>query len=848
MNLAWTWDARVRAAMERVGPRLWERCGNNPLALLRDAEDDRLESLGRDADFVAGLERARWSPRAGEAWFGRRGTAPGPSPVAWPDERAGRAFKVAYFCAEFGLAESLPIYAGGLGLLAGDHLKSAAGLGLPLVGVGLLYRRGYFRQRLDESGTQVEMYPDLDLATLPVRRVLAAPGPVSVGVEMPGRVVRAAVWRADVGGVALYLLDTDLPENSPADREITRSLYLGDHEMRIRQELILGIGGVRALEAVGERATVFHMNEGHSAFLALERIRRAREGTGLTFDQVREGLAPAHVFTTHTPVPAGIDRFAPSLVEHYLGPYCPGLGLDVEGLLALGRENVADRSESFSMAVLAIRASRWCNGVSRLHGEVSRAMWRNIWPGVPIDEVPIGHVTNGVHAPGWVGERLGDELDAACGTGWRERPEDMASWEGVSGIDDARLWAVRNECRRELVAWVRERLGARAHPADAGAQQRVGGVLDDSLLTVGFARRFAQYKRGTLLMRDPARLERLLRGRDGRGMQVLIAGKAHPGDAGGKELIRSIVRFARERGLEDRIVVLEDYDIGVARRLVQGCDVWLNTPIRGLEASGTSGMKAAMNGVLHVSTLDGWWDEGYSGDVGYHIESVGVFDHDLPNEHREQFESDALYRLLEHEVLPDFYDRGPDAVPGRWVTRMKRCISTLAPRFSTHRMVQEYAQRYYFPAHDASGKLAADGFRAAAALADHIERYRRAFARVRINSVQHEAARDGATMQVSAVVELNGMRPEEVSVQLRRGLLERNGELGHADLMEMEHQKDLHDGAQRYRAEFVPRRSAREAWVVRVLPRDDGNVTPFIPGIIVTGGINRAEAHAERHG
>ncbi len=659
--------------------------------------------------------------------------------------------------------------------------------------------------------------------------------------------MQIGIWRCTVGRVALYLLDTDLPENEPRDREITQNLYLGDHDMRVRQEIVLGIGGVRALGAAGEQASVFHMNEGHSAFLALERIRQARERLSLTFDQAREAIAAGHLFTTHTPVPAGIDRFAPQLISAYFSGYHDSLGLDMEGLLALGRENVADRSEAFSMAVLAIRTSRFCNGVSRLHGRVSRGMWRNIWPHVPVEDVPIGHVTNGVHAGGWVGERVAPALDATVGKSWRDHQDDPRAWERVADMPDDVIWRMREQSREDMVRWVRHRMRDRAaaQGQDDAALAGASSVLNPQVLTIGFARRFAQYKRGTLLLRDPARLERLLRGE--RAVQVVMAGKAHPGDAGGKELIRSIVRFAREKRLDDRIVFVEDYDIDVARQLVQGCDIWLNTPIRGLEASGTSGMKAAMNGVVHVSTLDGWWDEGYSSDVGYHIESIGTFDHDLPNDHREDVESDALYRLLEHEIVPAFYDRNEHGVPERWIRRMRRCILALAPRFSTHRMVKEYALKYYFPAHNAATRLEADSFQQAISLADHLERMRRAWPRVRINSVQSELTRGGALMDLTAVVELGALTPAEVTVQLRRGLLDWSGELMQAELLPMEHEKDLHDGAQRYRVRFEPRRSPREAWVVRVLPHDRAMVSPYIPGLITCGTLNRAEAHVEHH-
>lgn len=855
-NLSWTWRPESAAMFARLGPKLWERSGHNPVAALADLEEERWQELAADESFTSavGVEAAALAEQlASTGWYGRRELAPGQEPAAWPVE-SRRSFQAAYFCAEFGLAESLPIYSGGLGLLAGDHLKAASGLGLPLVAVGLLYHRGYFRQRLNEDAEQEEFFVELEPGRQPLRHVT---DPVTklakrVWVDLPGRRVQISIWRCDVGRVALYLLDTDLSENEARDREITRNLYLGDHDMRVRQEIVLGIGGVRALAAAGESPTVFHMNEGHSAFLGLERIRVARAAHPMSFDQAREAIAAGNVFTTHTPVPAGIDRFSPALVASYFPNCQEELGLDTEGLMALGRENVADRSEAFSMAVLAIRTSRFCNGVSKLHGRVSRGMWRNIWPGVPMDDVPIGHVTNGVHASGWVGSRVAALLDSAAGRSWREHADDARAWARVDEISDEELWRARQESRGALVQWVRQRLRDLAvrRGASDTAMARAASVLNPEVMTIGFARRFAQYKRGTLLLRNPERLERLLRG--SRPVQVIVSGKAHPGDAGGKRLIQSLVRFAQDRGLDDRLVFLEDYDIDVARHLVQGCDVWLNTPIRGLEASGTSGMKAAMNGVIHVSTLDGWWDEGFSSEVGYHIESVGVFDHDLPNDHREDFESDALYRLLESQIVPEFYDRATDEegrlVPRRWVARMRSCIKVLAPRFSTHRMVKEYAQQYYFPAHNAATRLEADGFAPAIALADQVARIRRHWGRVKVNSVHSEPVRGGAAMEVAAVVELGDLGPDDVCVQVSRGLLDRHGELGQAEAFTMEHEKDLHDGAHRFRVRFTPLRASREAWMVRVLPHDRSMVTPYIPGLIVSGSLNRAEAHAESHG
>jgi starch phosphorylase len=850
-NFWWTWDQPTRELFASIDPAIWETTRHNPVRTLALVTPERLHELAGDDSF---LERVADASERFKAHLDA------PPSSEWT---AATGMKVAYFCAEYGLAECLPIYSGGLGLLAGDHLKSASclkGGGLPLVAVGLLYRCGYFHQALDDDGLQHELYPDIGRETQPVRRVIDAQqgGQQRVQVELPGRTVHAALWRAGVGRIALYLLDTDLPENDPADRDITRNLYLGDHDMRIRQEMVLGIGGVRALEAVGEHATVFHMNEGHAAFLALERTRLARlraaeaGGAALSFDQTREATAAAHIFTTHTPVPAGIDRFDPRLVAHYFAGYHDSLGLDLEGFLALGRENVADRSEAFSMAVLALRMSRFANGVSRLHGRVSRGMWRNIWPDTPEDDVPIGHVTNGVFALGWVAPRMAALYDQTLGPAWRQAPGEPASWARIAegelgGLPDGALWEARQACRRELVQWCRQGIASGRAGGSGGGS---GKVLDPGVLTIGFARRFAAYKRGTLLFRDPERLLALLR--SPTPVQLVFAGKAHPGDSGGKRLIREIIHFARTHGVQDRLVFLEDYDIEIARRLVQGCDVWLNTPIRGLEASGTSGMKAAANGVIHVSTLDGWWDEGYAPDpphLGFHIESIGTFDHDLPNDQREQFEAAALYRLLEHEIVPEFYDRGADGLPVRWLARVRRCIAELAPRFSADSMLLNYARQFYLPAHHAGTRMRARDLADAREVAGAIDRYRRNWrtGRVRVIDVQCEPV-GGACNRVAAVVGLADLAPEDVLVQLRYGQLDAHGELTQAQILAMAHDKDLSGGVHRYAATFAPGASPRTAWVVRILPGDRRLVTPFIPALIANGPLARAAGHPSGQG
>ncbi|MDP9374429.1 MAG: alpha-glucan family phosphorylase [Chloroflexota bacterium] len=669
LNLRWSWHAETAALFRRLDERVWEESYHNPVLTLQWIGRDRLEAAATDPDFLAHLDRVTADLDAylagGGTWFD----------AVHGGEGLGL---VAYFSMEFGLTECLPIYSGGLGVLAGDHLKSASDLGVPLVGVGLFYRRGYFRQLLDDAGWQRDADEDNDPERLPMEPARRPDGtPLTVELAFPGRPVAARVWRLRVGRVDLYLLDTDVDGNAPEDRAITARLYGGDVETRIRQEIVLGIGGHRALEALGLAPAVCHMNEGHAAFLSLERARRLMERTGLPFAEARAAAAPGLVFTTHTPVAAGHDYFPPDLMERYLGDYAGTLGLSPRDLLALGRRNPDDAGEWFCQTILALRMAGRSNGVSRLHGAVSRRMWRDLWPGLPEDEVPIGYVTNGVHLPTW----------RAAGLAGPAAP-------------DGELWAARERGRAALIRFTRDRLRAQGlrHGLSERAAAEVGGRLDPAALTIGFARRFATYKRATLLLRDPARLARLLND-PARPVQVIFAGKAHPRDEGGKALIRQIVELSRQEAFGGRLVFLEGYDMAVARALVQGADVWLNNPQRPYEASGTSGMKAAANGALNVSTLDGWWVEAWeedadddAGAIGWAIGRGEQFE---DPEQGARVEAEALYELLEREVAPAFYERGAGGVPPRWIARMRASIERIPPVFNTDRMVREYTERFY---------------------------------------------------------------------------------------------------------------------------------------------------------
>jgi starch phosphorylase len=673
-DLWWSWSPQATRLFTWIDPEHWQRY-HNPVQLLINVEPYQWQRLLGDPEFrntyesvIQALDEYRSRPR----WFAQHAELPGP---------------VAYFSMEFGLHESLGVYSGGLGVLAGDHCKAASDLGIPLVGVGLLYRSGYFRQTVDADGFQQHIYPDYDFARLPVLPVQApAGGILTVPIDLPGRVVQAVVWKAQVGLVPILMLDTDIPLNDPADRPITGSLYVRGREMRLCQEIVVGVGGVRALRALGISPAVWHMNEGHVAFLGLERAReRVRRGDGLS--EALRHLAKNAVFTTHTPVPAGNETFDRDLVRRYLGPWTQDVGSDPEAALALGEEK-----GQFNLTALAIRLSSSVNGVSRLHGQVSSAMWRHIWPEKP--ETPVSYVTNGVHTESWIGPEMRSLYAHHLDPSWEQRILDPEMWARVAAIPDADLWAAHRSQKERLIRFVRERVrsqGAR-HGLSPDELRQVEGLLDPRALTVGFARRFATYKRAVLILSDLERLRAVLSG-EGRPVQLIFAGKAHPADRQGQDFIRQLFLLAQGE-LRGKLVFLEDYDMEVARMLVQGCDVWLNTPRRPQEASGTSGEKCPINGGINLSILDGWWAEGHRGDNGWAIGNGG------PGETEDEDREDAasLYRLLEEEVVPLFFDRAEDGLRRPWIQVMKNSILSVVPQFSAHRMVRDYVEKIYLPA------------------------------------------------------------------------------------------------------------------------------------------------------
>jgi len=813
-NIWWSWNVEAITLLRRVDPDLWDEHGGNPIAVLGALPAKRIHELERDSAFLSHLERVRTDLErylAMPSWF-----------TAEHSELETR--RIAYFSFEFGLHESLPLYSGGLGILAGDHLKSASDLGLPLVGVGLAYQRGYFHQYLNHDGWQMEQYPENDFYNMSMGLERDAEGrPVTFTVHYPGRAVIVRIWRILVGRNPLFLLDTNLPENTAEDRELTNKLYSGDEDMRIRQEILLGIGGLRALITLGLEPDICHLNEGHSAFLALERINLLMKD-GLDYDTAFEVVRATNVFTTHTPVPAGNDRFSPELVGRYLKDKAAELGLSLDDLLALGRENPADKHESFCMTVLALRLSRFTNGVSELHGSVSRKMWQKVWPAVPENEIPIAHVTNGIHTRSWLCTEIARLYERYLGSRWYEEPTNRSQWERIDLIPDAELWRSHERMRERLVGFVRRRLRRQLEKRGANRAwiSRATQVLDPEALTIGFARRFATYKRANLILSDRERLAAILNDPE-RPVQIIFAGKAHPHDRPGKDLIREIVHLSNDEKFRNRIVFVENYNIEVARFLVQGVDIWLNTPRRPLEASGTSGMKVPPNGGMNLSVLDGWWCEGYGKGNGWAI-GAGAEDTFEDHAYQDDVESTAIYDLLEKEIVPMFYERGADDVPREWTRVMKNSMRTVNAEFNTNRMVEEYTKRFYVPCLENRSRLTGDDHQRARELAAWRKRVGGRWDGVLIRCVDeapHEAQPMGTTLIVRALVDLNGLPAEEILVEAYHGALDPAGTIVDGDTTPLLPDETRDDGVV-FSGTLPCVRAGRRGYTVRAVPRKNG--------------------------
>ncbi len=824
-NLWFSWRHDIGSLFRRMDRELWESSRNNPVYMLGAINQVRLEELAEDRGFLAEMDRALEHL---ERYLG----VP-PSPLDQTQDPTQPC--VAYFSAEFGLAECLPVYSGGLGILAGDYLKSCSDLNMPAVGVGLFYHEGYFQQYLNPDGWQQEAYPEHDVSSMPLKLMKDKDGrPVTVEISIRGEPVMIRIWQVMVGRVPLFLLDTNVKDNAPQHRHITSRLYGGDWDMRVRQEIVLGIGGVRALRTLGIQPSVYHMNEGHSAFSALERIRILRNEQGLSFDAAREFVVATNAFTTHTPVPAGNDMFSPELMQTYFGDYVHSLGIAFKVFLGCGRQDPMNEQEPFSMTVLALRLSAHANGVSRLHAKVARKMWQRIWPKNPVEDIPIGAITNGVHIPSWISKDMAELLDRYLGPNWVEDPDSRKVWGQVEQIPNSELWRTHERRRERLVAFTRQRLqeqlrccGASARELDLASQ-----VLHPEVLTIGVARRVVEYKRTTLLMQDEARLIELLTHSE-RPVQIIMAGKAHPQDTAAKELVRRVIHFANRKEVRHRFVFIQDYSIRVARMMLQGCDLWLNMPRRPLEACGTSGMKAIPNGVLNLSTLDGWWEEGYNQNFGWAIGRGETYD---DFRLQDEVESRNVYNLLEREIIPLFYERGPDSVPRGWLEKMKAAICSLCPIFNSHRMVQAYASQFYASVTHRYNELSREDMKGAKDLALWRQRVMTNWDQIRINRV---TVRDGqpipvtAQLSVGTDVFLHELGPEDVDVEVYFGPLSFDDEFTQRKTIPMKVVDSDGNGNHHFEGKVPCSQTGKYGFTIRIMPSRQKMETPYTTGLVI---------------
>ncbi len=821
-NLWWSWEPAAQALYAQIDADLWRQTNHNPVKFLRNVHQQRLENAAADPAYVQAVNAVMadfdgYMSSAQGDWF----------TTHYADKRDQT---IAYFSAEFGLHEALPIYSGGLGVLSGDHCKEASDLNLPFIGVGFLYPQGYFTQRIDPTGRQQAEYEKIDFAEMPVTPALDQQGrEVLINVDLPGRTVYAKVWRIQIGRIPIFLMDTDVPRNAPQDRELSARLYGGDREMRISQEVVLGIGGVRAVRALGYNPAAWHMNEGHSAFLGLERIRELVQGQGLSFQEAAEAVRANALFTTHTPVPAGNDAFAFEMVEKFFWQYWGQLGIDRDQFIAFARQELP-WGPQYSMTVLAIRLSSYANGVSKLHGEVSRDMWQFLWPDTPVGQTPIGHITNGVHTKTWLAPELRTLYSRYLQGDWLEEVDNPAIWAGLDQMPDSELWTVHQQRKDRMVEAVRRRTQEQYLRYGEGTRrlQEAGQLLNPQALTLGFARRFATYKRAMLIFRDEARLLRLLNDPE-QPLQIVFSGKAHPADEPGKGLIQQIYQISQRPEFMGKVLFVENYDMNVARQLIAGVDVWLNNPRRPHEASGTSGEKAALCGIPNFSILDGWWVEGFDGSNGW---SIGEEREYKDEETQDEADALSLYATLEDEVIPLFYARDAKGIPAGWLTKMKNAIRTCAPQFSMKRMVKEYTVNYYLPAAANAQSFTANNFSLARDLAAWKGRLAQQWnvlqIQAEIQSIKQITV--GDSLQVTARVWLNGVPEGEVAVELLSGAVNGQGQLSTPQVTAMQ-VVGQENGAQLYQAKVTPTDTGVLNVGVRARPRHQGLIHPNETGV-----------------
>jgi glycogen phosphorylase len=814
-NIWWCWRPTAIELFHRIDPKLWEKSRRNPLTFLSLVPQSRFEQLEKDDSYLSQLKevKERFDIRVN-------------SPLPQPDPIFKDNEVIAYLSMEFGLHESIPIFAGGLGILAGDHLKAASNMKLPLVGIGLLYDEGYFHQYLTQDGYQQEEYPQIDLYQLPLVRVRNASGnQYKITIDGPEGEIRASIWKIQVGRIPLYLLDTNLQENPPHIKEVTARLYGGGLRMRLAQEALLGIGGIKAMEILGLFPKVCHMNEGHSAFSSLERLAQVMEKNRLDLKTALQVIPRTTIFTTHTPVAAGHDEFPAEMVRPLLKGYTHRLGVTEEEILSWGQYPEGTPHAPFSMSVFGFRMAQFANGVSELHGEVARQMWSHLWPNRSIDEVPIAHVTNGVHVSTWISPETAQLFVRHLGPEWYMSSRKPENIERIDNIYDDLLWRAREICRARLVRASRRLLAAQYAQRNSSRQviEEAESVLDSDTLTIGFGRRFATYKRAYLLFQDPDRLEKILTNQK-RPVQIIIAGKAHPKDNEGKELIKRIVTFARKAELRNRIIFLENYDMHIARLMLQGADVWLNTPRRPFEACGTSGMKAAVNGVLNLSVLDGWWAEAYDKAYGWQIGNGRTYE---DPEYQDSVESQDLYNVLEEDLIPAFYERRNGDAPESWIKRMKASMKMAMARFCSLRMVGQYLDRFYHPAGLRYDQLMDNNSSEARLLRDLHDRYLAKWNTVGIDAPKREpddsstSCRVGDSFRVTVKVHLGAFLPPEVEVQIYYGHIKSGDSVTSGEYEPMQIAKDLGNGDFLYESTISCKTAGRFGFTTRVIPSGD---------------------------
>lgn len=826
-NLWWSWNSEAIDLYREIDLPLWEKLDKNPVRFLGEVSQKKLEQKLNDPDFMRRYEDVvnrydSYMSNVQDTWFHRN----------FPHKKD---HMVAYFSAEFGLHEVLPIYSGGLGVLSGDHCKSASDLGIPFNAVGLFYKQGYFHQRINQDGWQETHYDDLNVSLLPVKPALNDRGEqIYINVELPGRAVYAKVWQVSIGRIKLYLMDTDVEQNNPNDRWLTARLYGGDQETRIQQEILLGIGGIRVLEALGVKPTVYHMNEGHSAFLGLELMKKLIQDKHIPFREAKEVVSSSVVFTTHTPVPAGNDVFPLEMIDRYFSNYWGSLGISRHEFLDLGLK--VGEHHNFNMTVLALTLAGRKNGVSELHGAVSRNIFNNVWPGITEDDVPIGHITNGIHTLTWMSPSFKYLYNRYMGESWQERLWDRDVWDKVDSIPDEEIWNTHVALKTKMIGFLREKLQQqrRANGEAIDRIREIDYILNPNALTIGFARRFATYKRADLIFRNAARIQKILNNPE-RPVQIIFAGKAHPADRPAHEVIKHINDIARQEGFRGKVLLVENYNMTIARNMVQGVDVWMNNPRRPLEASGTSGQKVCINGIINFSILDGWWCEGYNGKNGWAIGDDTFYDNEY---HQDNADSESIYELLENHIVPLFYDRDNRGIPVSWVSMMKESIRSLAYQYSTHRMVQDYTTKMYLPSMERVDKIAASNYGYVRELSDWKQYICKNWPQVQIiadktmNQLRDQRSLSGETLKIYTIVNLGSIDPSSAKVEFYYGPVGKNNVIDNPEVLEMRLEEKVDSNSYRYSVDVRLVEGGEYGYTFRVAPYHPELINKFDLGLV----------------